>query len=697
MSNVIRSLMVKIGVDLTGVQKGLKKASKEFSSLGKTFSDAGGTLTRTLTVPILGAVAGLGAIVVKSASAASALQKMSGVTGIGTERLQELAYVGAKLDVALDSITGTQRSLVKAMTAAQGGADSQASVFKRLGVSVTDSTGHLRDSNVVLGEAIDALGRMTNPAERDAMALKIFGRNALALNPLIKAGGAQIARLTEEARTNGAVMSGSSVAALDRFKTSLDAMKLSISTTTGEIAMALLPVVRKLLPLIQSSVVPAIQKFAEWLGNLVLAFQSLSPGMKRFVLVLAGISVGIGPALSSIGNLYTGVASLLKLFSKMTVATLGMSAALLFLVASIGFLALVISEELNPTTTTVDDAADVVGGIGVSSADASAGANQLANGLDNVKTAAKGILSLAGFDEINQLGGKGSGSPLVGDLTDTLTDLTKLQSSLDGITMPVLKPVDMASLLGLGGLMGFVKDWNKFWEGIGASIFEFFAKAGRGFENLKKTVSGVWNDIKAVFGLLVLVEFVILRNAWTTLCEGIQTKWNAISKALSTAWSGFTTNIKTIWDGVGAAIRNGLNTGIDAINSFLVALNKLKITLPSIMGGGTIGFNIPLIPKIIAPAVPSTRPDFAALASGGVVDSPLLAMVGEQGREAVMPLERNTGWIDELAGKLAAVMGNTQQPVAAGAGGVSVYIGNEKLDGYIVRANARQALRSNGR
>ena len=681
MSNVIRSLVVKIGVDLSGVQKGLKKASKEFSSLGKTFSDAGGTLTRTLTVPILGAVAGLGAIVVKSASAASALQKMSGVTGIGTERLQELAYVGAKLDVALDSITGTQRSLVKAMTAAQGGADSQSQVFKRLGVSVTDSTGHLRDSNVVLGEAIDALGRMTNPAERDAMALKIFGRNALALNPLIKAGGAQIARLTEEARENGAVMSGSSVAALDRFKTSMDALKLSISTATGEIAMALLPVVRKLLPLIQSSVVPAIQTFAEWLSNLVLAFQSLTPGMKRFVLVLAGITVGIGPALSSIGNLYSGVASLLKLFSKMTVATLGMSAALLFLVASIGFLALVISEELNPTTTTVDDAADVVGGIGVSSADASAGANQLANGLDNVKTAAKGILSLAGFDEINQLGGAGSENPLVGDLADTLTDLTKLQSSLDGISMPVLKPVDMASLLGLGGLMGFVKDWNKFWEGIGASIYEFFAKAGRGFENLKKTISGVWNDIKAVIGITLLA--ITLK---------VQSTWNSILDTLATV----SLKIFSIGYSIGNAMKSGLNIGISAINAFIKALNSLKITLPGIMGGGQIGFNIPGIALLPITPLGGNQPENPnRFATGGVVSSPMLAMVGENGREAIMPLERNTGWIDELAGKLASVMGSTQHP--ATAGGVSVYIGNEKLDGYIVRANTRQALRSNGR
>ncbi len=43
-----------------------------------------------------------------------------------------------------------------------------------------------------------------------------------------------------------------------------------------------------------------------------------------------------------------------------------------------------------------------------------------------------------------------------------------------------------------------------------------------------------------------------------------------------------------------------------------------------------------------------------ALAKGGVVDKATLAMVGEDGAEAVMPLERNTGWIDGLAGKLNA-------------------------------------------
>lgn len=41
-----------------------------------------------------------------------------------------------------------------------------------------------------------------------------------------------------------------------------------------------------------------------------------------------------------------------------------------------------------------------------------------------------------------------------------------------------------------------------------------------------------------------------------------------------------------------------------------------------------------------------------ALAKGGIVDNPTMALIGEAGKEAVIPLERNTGWMSELADKL---------------------------------------------
>lgn len=45
-----------------------------------------------------------------------------------------------------------------------------------------------------------------------------------------------------------------------------------------------------------------------------------------------------------------------------------------------------------------------------------------------------------------------------------------------------------------------------------------------------------------------------------------------------------------------------------------------------------------------------------AMAKGGIVDDPTLALVGEAGKEAVVPLENNTGWIRELAGQLNEAM-----------------------------------------
>ena len=62
------------------------------------------------------------------------------------------------------------------------------------------------------------------------------------------------------------------------------------------------------------------------------------------------------------------------------------------------------------------------------------------------------------------------------------------------------------------------------------------------------------------------------------------------------------------------------------------------------LGGKRFGFNIS---TISAPRIPY-------LANGGIVNSATLAMIGERGKEAVLPLENNTGWMDALADKLSA-------------------------------------------
>ena len=58
------------------------------------------------------------------------------------------------------------------------------------------------------------------------------------------------------------------------------------------------------------------------------------------------------------------------------------------------------------------------------------------------------------------------------------------------------------------------------------------------------------------------------------------------------------------------------------------------------------------------PSVPSFNVSWYE--KGGVFDAPTTIGVGENGQEAVMPLERNTGWIGQLATMITSEMANSQ-------------------------------------
>jgi len=84
--------------------------------------------------------------------------------------------------------------------------------------------------------------------------------------------------------------------------------------------------------------------------------------------------------------------------------------------------------------------------------------------------------------------------------------------------------------------------------------------------------------------------------------------------------------VKSIWDGLVDVLKTPLNWIIDAVNTVIRGLNKIHFSIPSWVpgiGGKSFGINIATIPH---------------LATGGIVTRPTLAVVGEAGPEAVVPL-----------------------------------------------------------
>ena len=106
---------------------------------------------------------------------------------------------------------------------------------------------------------------------------------------------------------------------------------------------------------------------------------------------------------------------------------------------------------------------------------------------------------------------------------------------------------------------------------------------------------------------------------------------------------------KSVKDFVNSVIQmfeNMVNRVINGINSLISGFNSIGFDLPDFLGGGSWHPSIPTIPTVSLPR----------LANGGITTGRTLAEIGEAGREAVLPLENNTGWMDDLAAKLASKM-----------------------------------------
>jgi hypothetical protein len=167
-------------------------------------------------------------------------------------------------------------------------------------------------------------------------------------------------------------------------------------------------------------------------------------------------------------------------------------------------------------------------------------------------------------------------------------------------------------------------------------------------------IGGVFNGfLGALNGILDFINNVFKGN-W----EGA---WNAVKSIFS-----------SIVSGIGEIFKAPINVIIDGINAFLAGLNNIRIPdwVP-VVGG--LGFHIDPIPR---------------LAKGGIVDGATTAIIGESGREAVLPLENNVGWIAELAQQIDEQRGSSDQPMQ-----VIVNIGEDTiLDKIIDGVNERSTL-----
>lgn len=180
------------------------------------------------TTAMIGMGTALAKITLDASSQADDLNTMAKVYGITTEELQKYSYASQLIDVDVSTLTGSITKLTKAMNSAESGTGASAEAFERLGVAITDSDGGFRDRNEVFNETIKALGEISDETERDALAMQIFGKSAMELNPLILGGVDALEEYGDMAEKFGLILDQDMLDELNDVNDQFDIFKASL-------------------------------------------------------------------------------------------------------------------------------------------------------------------------------------------------------------------------------------------------------------------------------------------------------------------------------------------------------------------------------------------------------------------------------------------------------------------------------------
>lgn len=182
-------------------------------------------------------ISALHKLTVDTAAEVDELLTESMITGLSTTTIQQLKYAEELIDVSYGTISASLTKLGTAMVKAKDGNKELTETFGKLGVSIYDASGELRDSESVFYDLIDALGAVDNDLERDALTMELMGKSAKDLNPLILQGSDALKDLAEEAQATGYVLDEAQIQKLAEVDDAYQRMTLTVEAAKKEIAV----------------------------------------------------------------------------------------------------------------------------------------------------------------------------------------------------------------------------------------------------------------------------------------------------------------------------------------------------------------------------------------------------------------------------------------------------------------------------
>ncbi|HEU9094236.1 TPA: hypothetical protein VWW83_001231 [Streptococcus pneumoniae] len=191
----------------------------------------------------------------------------------------------------------------------------------------------------------------------------------------------------------------------------------------------------------------------------------------------------------------------------------------------------------------------------------------------------------------------------------------------------------------------FTDMFQKAWTGL----TNIFSKLGLWFGERWADVTSVLANVSSWFGNMFTSAYNAVKNAFSSIGGFFSGVW-------STVQSIFVNAGQKVGSAVGGAFRSAVNgvlgTIENVVNGFIGMINGVIGMINKIPGVSLGGIGYVSLPR---------------LARGGIVDSPTIAMIGEAGKEAVVPLE-NTGFIQTLGRVVSSAVVNAMAGISPQGG-----------------------------
>lgn len=285
------------------------KLANNVKSVGDKIQGVGKALT-PVSVAAAGAITGIAALGVKTASTGAELDDLSQRLGISAEKVQELKYVAAQAGVDWEVYN---KGIIKARAAlldlSSGISNNATKAVQSLGISLENFS----SQEEMIDGVMTALAGVKDKTLQAAYANEIFGdKIANEMLPYLNAGAEEIQKFKSEFE-GMSYLTNEQVKSLATLDDTIYLLKQSLSNVVLQIGASLSPLIQSLTEYVNANVIPMLQRLADW-------FNSLTVGQQELVIKILLVTAALAPLATGIGKIVSLVGSIIKILPQLGAA-----------------------------------------------------------------------------------------------------------------------------------------------------------------------------------------------------------------------------------------------------------------------------------------------------------------------------------------------------------------------------------------